>query len=81
MSGEPILSWEPFIMIIMFWMSLILPKLIVRHDSRCPSSPVISLQVYIDDEINVLSIVKINDIDIAVVINIFLSPLSQMVTY
>jgi len=34
MFGEPILSREPFIMIIMFQMSLILPKLIVWHDSK-----------------------------------------------
>jgi len=33
MFGELILSREPFIMIIMFQMSLILPKLIVRHDT------------------------------------------------
>jgi len=33
MSGEPILSRELFIMIIMFRMSLVLPKLIVQHDS------------------------------------------------
>jgi len=34
MSGEPILSQEPFIMIITFQMSLILPKLIVWHDNE-----------------------------------------------
>ena len=33
MSGEPILSWESFIMIIRFQMLLILPKLIVRRDN------------------------------------------------
>ena len=33
MSGEPIFSQEPFIMIIRFQMSLILPKLIVWRDS------------------------------------------------
>ena len=33
MSGEPILSRKLFIMIIMFRMSLILPKLIVQHNS------------------------------------------------
>jgi len=33
MSGKPILSRELFIMIIMFQMLLILPKLIVRRDN------------------------------------------------
>ena len=33
MSGELILSQEPFIMIITFQMSLILPKLIVWRDN------------------------------------------------
>jgi len=33
MSREPILSREPFIMIIRFWLSLILPKLIVWCDN------------------------------------------------
>jgi len=47
MSGEPILSWEPFIMIIMFQMSLILPKLIVRHDNAIELELPSTIRIYL----------------------------------